>query len=79
MIGNFHLCSEKLRLSIIECALVCVYVRICHINADIIFSYTMAGDICMLKVYFSSCDHPRLNPIRVIIDEVTACNGQLPN
>lgn len=39
------------------------------------FSYTMAGDICIVKVYFSACDHPRLNPIRVIIDEVTACNG----
>lgn len=38
--------------------------------------YTMAGDICIVKVYFSTCDHPRLNPIRVIIDEVTACNGQ---
>lgn len=35
----------------------------------------MAGDICILKVHFSSCDHPRLNPIRVIIDDVTACNG----
>lgn len=36
--------------------------------------YTMAGDICIVKVYFSACDHPRLNPIRVIIDEATACN-----
>ncbi|XP_055323956.1 mite allergen Der f 3 isoform X2 [Sitodiplosis mosellana] len=36
--------------------------------------YTMAGDICILKVYFSTCDRPRLNPIRVILDEKTACN-----
>lgn len=38
-------------------------------------SYTFAGDICIIKVYFNSCDKPRLSPIRVIIDEITAQNG----
>lgn len=37
----------------------------------------MTGDICILKVYFNRCDHPKLNPIRVIIDEQIARNGQL--
>ncbi|XP_031618294.1 kallikrein-4-like [Contarinia nasturtii] len=36
--------------------------------------YTMANDICILKINFRTCDHPRLNPIRVIIDEFAACN-----
>lgn len=45
----------------------------------LIYSYTFAGDICIIKVYFDTCDKPRLSPIRVIIDEITAQNGQLPD
>lgn len=35
----------------------------------------MAGDICIIKVYFKLCDKPILNPIRIIIDEHSARNG----
>lgn len=38
--------------------------------------YTMANDICIIKVYFDSCDYPVLNPIRVVMDESTTLNGQ---
>lgn len=38
--------------------------------------FTMANDVCIIKVYFDSCDYPVLNPIRVVMDESTAFNGQ---
>lgn len=34
----------------------------------------MAGDICIIKVFLNSCDYPPLNPIRIILDELTAEN-----
>lgn len=35
----------------------------------------MAGDICIIKVFFDTCDKPILSPVRVIIDEKTARHG----
>lgn len=35
----------------------------------------MAGDICIIKVFLNSCNYPPLNPIRIILDELTAVKG----
>lgn len=35
----------------------------------------MANDICIIKVLLNDCDFPALNPIRVIMDEITAIQG----
>lgn len=35
----------------------------------------MSGDICIIKVFFDTCDKPILSPVRVIIDEKTARHG----
>lgn len=56
----------------------CVHIK-CVIDYSSLFicvyRYTMAGDICIIKVYFDTCDKPILSPVRVIIDEKTARNG----
>lgn len=51
---------------LIVCLFICLFV--CH-------RYSMAGDICIIKVFLNSCDYPPLNPIRIILDELTAANG----